>query len=130
MTTTTQTVSLDAFMASYFAASDDRKNAALKAAMNALNGKSPVEQTHELYLNARQIAQRYGINEATVWRWKFPAVSWGGIKRYKASDCDAYLVSDQLKKHRVDLAAKRATEKKQKKTPPLTFYKPTSDSID
>ena len=107
---TNKTYTLEGFLAAYTVASEELKQSALAAAMAVLGGTPPA--VRETYLTARQVADRYGLNETTVWRWKFPHESWGGLKRYKASECDAYVNSDALHSRRVELRQQRAREPK------------------
>ena len=116
MNSSEQKVSLEGFLVAYTTAKENLKEPALKAALLVLAGCPPQNRVPDLYLTARQVAERYSLNETTVWRWQFPSVSWGGVKRYKATDCDAYLVSSELKGRRAELAAERAVRKRKKQT--------------
>lgn len=99
-------VSLDSFVREYSSAPADKQVAALVAAMAVLAGRQPPAGT-ETPLTQRELANRYGLHEVTIWRWQFPYENWAGIKRYKPSVCDSYLKSDALILRRKILNAER-----------------------
>ena len=108
----TEPPKLESFLAAYHAASEEYRRAGLKAAMAALTGQTKESSGEEL-LTARSLADRLDIVPSTVWRWRFPYVDWLGRKRYRLSDCQAYLQSDAFQLRRLALRSDRNRQDRQ-----------------
>ncbi|MCL4181399.1 MAG: hypothetical protein KJ072_27130 [Verrucomicrobia bacterium] len=62
----------------------------------------------EPYLTLRATAKRLGMSTATLRRWKIPGHELGGRPRFRVSQVEAYLQSDEFKRR---VAALRAIRK-------------------
>lgn len=62
---------------------------------------------HEPYLTLVETAKRLGISAATLWRWQIPGHTLGGRPRFKLSEVEAYLQSDEFKRRAAALRAMR-----------------------
>ncbi len=100
-------------MDAYEKASEERRRAALEAADAALFGTA-LAQKAEPFLNAVQLAGKLGLNKTTVWRWAFPFHVWAGQKRYKLSECEAYLLSEAIIRRRQELRRERRRQRQVK----------------
>lgn len=78
-------------------------------AVRILRGDA-AEPTHagpEPYMTLRELAKRLGISTATLWRWKIPGHELGGRPRFRLSEVEAYLQSDDFKRRAAALRAIR-----------------------
>jgi len=84
------------------AAPADRRNEALRVLRGQI--PTPVEAASiiatnpEPYLTLREAAKRLGISTATLWRWKIPDHELGGRPRFRISEVEAYLQSEEFKR--------------------------------
>jgi excisionase family DNA binding protein len=86
-----------------------------KEALRVLRGEeveapAPL-QPHEPYLTLAETAKRLGISAATLWRWQIPGHTLGGRPRFKLSEVEAYLQSDEFKRRAAALRAMRRGRK-------------------
>jgi predicted DNA-binding transcriptional regulator AlpA len=100
-------------MQAAFTAPDAQKREALKV----LRGETarPDAETirrcsgqAELYLSLREVARRLGVSACTLWRWGVPGHELGGRRRFRMSEIEAYLASDEFKKRAENLKEDRA----------------------
>ena len=61
----------------------------------------------ELYLSLREVARRLGVSACSLWRWGVPGHELGGRRRFRMSEVEAYLASDEFKKKAEDLKEDR-----------------------
>lgn len=90
--------SLDDLVRVAMSAPNERRQEALRL----LQGQLP---TPEPYLTLRELSRRLGFAESSLRRWRIPGHDLGGTVRYRLSEVDAYLrTEDHLRR----LAALRA----------------------
>jgi predicted DNA-binding transcriptional regulator AlpA len=94
------------------AAPADRQKEALRLLRSQPGALSenppPVPTGPEPYLTLVETAKRLGMSTATLWRWKIPGHELGGRPRFRVSEVEAYLQSDEFKRR---VAALRAIRK-------------------
>jgi predicted DNA-binding transcriptional regulator AlpA len=80
----------------------------LRGQPGALGEKpTPVPPGPEPYLTLRETAKRLGMSTATLWRWKIPSHELGGRPRFRISEVEAYLQSEEFKRRVAALRAIR-----------------------
>jgi predicted DNA-binding transcriptional regulator AlpA len=116
---------LEDLMQAAMAAPADRR----REALHVLRGQqtllaeaiSPVQTSPEPYLTLRETAKRMGMSTVTLWRWKIPGHELGGRPRFRISEVEAYLQSDEFKRRVSVLRAirreRRAGEADSRRTP-------------
>src|SRR5689334_4832393 len=82
------------------AAPPDRQDAALQVLLgNVQVTDSRVEvRPVEPYVTQRAVARKYDVSVCTVWRWSPPSHDLGGRRRYRLSEVEQYLASDDFKR--------------------------------
>ncbi|HRY49602.1 MAG TPA: hypothetical protein P5186_16255 [Candidatus Paceibacterota bacterium] len=100
------------------------------AALCVLQRKAHVTDTsdeiiqNEPYLTCRTLAQRLGVSPCTVWRWQPPSHDLGGRRRYRFSEVQAYLASDDFERRAAALRAERRNGFAAKRTDEQSQAKP------
>ena len=61
----------------------------------------------EPFLTLKQLSSAIGIGATTLWRYQIPGHVLGGRPRYKRSEVEAYLQSEQFKRRAAALRAER-----------------------
>lgn len=93
---------IEELMQSAFAAPEDRKRAALRV----LKGEAEVRVAEparrsfdeaEPFLTLREVGRRLGISTCSLWRYGVPGRAFGGRRRFRMSEVEAFLASDQFK---------------------------------
>ena len=51
----------------------------------------------EQYLSLREVARRLGVSVCSLWRWGVPGHELGGRRRFRMSEVETYLASDEFK---------------------------------
>ncbi len=97
-------------------ASDSRKDAALRVLRGEAVVVDPVETgaTAEPYLTLREIGRRLGVSPCSLWRWQVPGHELGGRRRFRLSEVQAYLESDEFRERADELRAERKKEEDEK----------------
>ena len=73
----------------------------------SMQSSTPVQASPEPYLTLVETAKRLGMSTATLWRWKIPGHELGGRPRFRVSEVEAYLQSDEFKRRVAALRAIR-----------------------
>ncbi len=91
-------------LAAVVAATPERKEAALKV----LRGEnvSPTPPA-EKFVTLKECAGQLGVSACSLWRWKVPGHELGGRRRFRISEVQAYLESDEFKRVSADLRENR-----------------------
>ena len=98
-------------MQAVLAAPDDRKRVALRV----LRGEpaAPVDHDSEKYLTQKECARRLGLSACSLWRWQVPRHLLGGRPRFRLSEIEKYLASEEFhKRAAVVRAADRARRRR------------------
>lgn len=78
----------------------------LRGNENALEpGNAP--KPPEPYMSLRAISRLTGISTTTLWRYEIPGHDLGGRPRYKLSEVESYLQSEEFKRRAAALRAER-----------------------
>ena len=88
-------------MQAAFAAPDAQKREALRI----LKGQFPEEKAPdtEAYLTLREVGRRLGISACSLWRYGVPGHELGGRRRFRMSEVEAYLASEEFRRRAQDL---------------------------
>lgn len=86
-----------------------------KEALRVLKGQqalpaetdNTVRASPEPYLTLKETAKRLGMSTATLWRWQIPGHELGGRPRFKLSEVEDYLQSEEFKRRAAALRAVR-----------------------
>ena len=100
---------LEELMHAALAAAPDRRDDALAVLRGQLAAIDPAKNApaHEPYLTLREVGQRLGISSATLWRWQVPGHSLGGRRRFRLSEVEAYLKTEDFERRAAALRADR-----------------------
>ena len=99
-------------LAAVVAATPERKEAALRV----LRGEVPAvdEATRRLvageaepFQTLREIGRRLTVSPCSLWRWGVPGHELGGRRRFRMSEVETYLASNEFKKRANDLKEDR-----------------------
>lgn len=88
-----------------FAAPDDRKQAALRVlkgeaevrVAEAVRFSSAGPREAEPFLTLREVGRRLGISTCSLWRYGVPGRAFGGRRRFRMSEVEAFLAGDEFK---------------------------------
>jgi len=83
-----------------------------EAALRLLQGNLPKP---EAYLTLRELGRRLGFSTATLRRWQVPGHRMGACPRYRLSEVEAYLRSEEFKRRLMALRAQRRAERNGKR---------------
>lgn len=84
------------------------------AALRVLRGDVPAETEAampEPYLSLREVGRRLGVSPCSLWRWGVPGHALGGRRRFRMSEVQAYLESNEFRKRAEALKQERAEGK-------------------
>ena len=98
---------VEEIMQAALTAPDDRKNAALRV----LRGEpaiQPAAPQTEPYLTLTECGRRLGISPCTLWRWAIPGHQFAGRRKFRMSEVEAYLASDEFRRRVEFLKEERA----------------------
>lgn len=110
-------------LAAMVAATPERKALALKA----LRGEAPTVDADTLrrfsgqaepYLTLREVGRRLGVSACSLWRWGVPGHELGGRRRFRMSEVEVYLASEEFKKKAENLKEDRADARAAANGPP------------
>jgi predicted DNA-binding transcriptional regulator AlpA len=89
-------------LAALVAATPERKAAALRALRGEFEfaEKAPDIET---YLTLRELGRRLGISSCSLWRYGVPGHELGGRRRFRMSEVEAYLASEEFKRRAEEL---------------------------
>jgi predicted DNA-binding transcriptional regulator AlpA len=78
-------------------------------ALDILTGKleEPRHPEPERYMTLKAVGQALGISSCTLWRWGVPGHDLGGRRRFRISEVQAYLNSEEMKKRAAELKQER-----------------------
>ena len=95
--------------------SEDRKVAALRVLRGdaRLADPSDASVSAEPYLTLREIGRRLGVSPCSLWRWQVPGHELGGRRRFRLSEVQAYLESNEFKQRADELRAERKKEEEE-----------------
>jgi len=93
-------------LAALVAATPERKAAALRALRGEFEFAEKVPDT-EAYLTLRDVGRRLGISACSLWRYGVPGHELGGRRRFRMSEVEAYLASDEFKRRAQELKEER-----------------------
>jgi hypothetical protein len=111
---------VEEFLQIMLAASEARKEAALRVLRGHAIAIDPAAEPrpYEPLLTRREAARRLGVTAQTLRRWKVPGIPMQGGLRFRLSDIEAYLATDDFKRRRAALrAAQRISAKGASKQP-------------
>lgn len=97
------------FLAALVVAPDARKREALKILRGETEPQRNAAQAKdtEPYLTLREVGRRLGVSACSLWRWGVHGHELGGRRRFRMSEVEAYLASDEFKKRAEDLKVDR-----------------------
>jgi hypothetical protein len=99
-------------MQAAFSATDDRKREALKV----LRGEPSIADAETLrrcsgqaepFLTLQEVGRRLNVSACSLWRWACPGHQLGGRRRFRMSEVEAYLASNDFKKRAEELKEER-----------------------
>ncbi len=61
----------------------------------------------EPYLTLKGVAKRLNISSCSLWRWNVPGHDLGGRRKFRLSEVEAYLHSDEMRRRAEELKQKR-----------------------
>ena len=95
----------NALLQALLTATDEQKAAALQL----LQGKAHHEpDAPEPYLTLREVGRRLGISPCSLWRWRVPGHELGGRRRFRLSEVETYLQSDEFRRRAAELKRERS----------------------
>ena len=77
-------------------ATDEQKRAALAVLRGEPTDDTEVEQP-EPYLTLREVGHRLNISPCSLWRWGVPGHELGGRRRFRMSEVQSYLESNDFR---------------------------------
>lgn len=82
-------------------APEERKAAALKV----LRGEAvdPPPREPDRFITLVECARRLGVSACSLWRWGVPGHELGGRRKFRMSEVEAYLESEEFRKRAADL---------------------------
>lgn len=97
-------------LAALVTATPERKAAALRALRGEFEFAEKDPETlrrcagqAEAYLTLREVGRRLGISACSLWRYGVPGHELGGRRRFRMSEVEAYLASEEFKQKAQDL---------------------------
>ena len=118
---------IEDLLQSALAASPSRR----KDALRVLRGQAvagvpgtPATVT-EPYLTLRQLCARLSVSRFTIWRWRPPSHDVGGQPRFRLTEVEAYLRSEDFRRRTAALRAERRDQTPARKAAPLPSSGPT-----
>ena len=99
---------MEELMQAALQAPDERKREALKV----LRGEAPAVDPETLrrctgqaepFLTLKECARRLNFSACCLWRWKVPGHELGGRPRFRMSEIEKYLASEEFKRRAAEL---------------------------
>ena len=72
----------------------------------------------EPYLTLREVGRRLGVSPCSLWRWGVPGHEMGGRRRFRMSEVEQYLASDEMRRRARELREERRTGAPRRLTTP------------
>lgn len=82
----------------------------IEMAIDVLEGRDPERAQSnepEPYLTLREVGRKLGVAPCSLWRWGVPGHALGGRRRFKLTEVEAYLHSDEMKERADELRKER-----------------------
>ena len=119
---------VEEFLQLLLAASEVRREGALSVLRGHAQAVEPGSQpmTFEPLLTRAEAARRLGVTRQTLRLWKVPSTAAIGRKRFRLSQIEAYLASEEFQRRR---AALRGSRKSAKAATPAPSPTPFDDGI-
>lgn len=106
--------SMEELMQAALVAPEDRRTEALRVLRGDAGQEAEVDPGPEPYLTLREIGRRLGVSPCSLWRWQVPGHELGGRRRFRLSEVQAYLESDEFRERADELRAERKKEEDEK----------------
>ncbi len=106
--------SMEELMQAALVAPEDRRAEALRVLRGEAGQKAEPDPGPEPYLTLREIGRRLGVSPCSLWRWQVPGHELGGRRRFRLSEVQAYLESDEFRERADELRAERKKEEDEK----------------
>jgi hypothetical protein len=92
-------------MAAALTATDERKAAALRALRGDPADKCQGSEVRgpEPFLTLKESAKRLGVSACSLWRWGVPGHELGGRRKFRMTEVEAYLQSDEFRRRAAKL---------------------------
>ena len=102
---------MEELMSAALHADDERKTAALRA-LRGKDTEAPASRPGpERFLSLTELGRQLGISPCTLWRWRVPGHELAGRRRFRVSEVEAYLKSDEFRR-RVETLQEARKERK------------------
>jgi len=100
---------LEELLSALLGAQPERREDALRFLRGELQfaTASTAQRANEPYLSLKAIGRELGVSPCTLWRWQVPGYDLGGRPRYKLSEVESYLKSEEFKRRAAALRAER-----------------------
>ena len=89
-------------LAAVVAATPERKEAALRVRRGDPVPVVRVRET-EPFLTLKECARQLGVCACSLWRWQVPGHELGGRPKFRMSEIEKYLTSDEFKRRAIEL---------------------------
>ena len=99
---------MEELMQSALIAPEERKAAAIRV----LRGEIPLVDAETLrrcageaerFLTLKECARRLGVSACSLWRWGVPGHELGGRRKFRMSEVEAYLESEEFRRRAAEL---------------------------
>ena len=94
-------------MAAALTATDERKAAAVRVLRGEPEEKdksqNPGTRSIEPFLTLKESAKRLGVSACSLWRWGVPGHELGGRRKFRMTEVEAYLQSDDFRRRAAKL---------------------------
>jgi hypothetical protein len=88
-------------------ATDEQKGTALRLLRGEQEQEASKPDKPEPYLTLKGVAKMLNISPCSLWRWGVPGHSLGGRRKFRASEVQAYLESDEFRQRAEELKRQR-----------------------
>jgi hypothetical protein len=97
-------------------ATDTRKEVALKVLRGEVDvsDQGPTQKMAESFVNLRECGRRVGVSACSLWRWGVPGHDLGGRRRFRMTEVEAYLQSEEFRTRADELIEERARSRKER----------------
>ena len=92
-------------LAAVVGATDERKVAALRVLRGdpEVSGQRSENRNTEAFLTLKESAKRLGVSACSLWRWGVPGHELGGRRKFRLTEVEAYLQSDEFRRRAAKL---------------------------
>ena len=100
---------VDEFLLVFLGAPESRREAALQVLRGEAIAVDPTVEPRpfEPLLTRREAARRLGLSAQTLRRWKVPGICLQGVLRFRLSEIEAYLQTEEFRRRRAAVRAER-----------------------